>query len=267
MKAILDIILKFIKSLFAKEKKEPTPEVKPTYKGKILSTKDEPKLSGHFVYLDAEGYGTLQLWTYSRPDARFLPGAVVEVSGDIVELTRDVKAISIKTYTVITEAPKPKPETKPEKEDKYGGKPPGHYVGWSDPDKHPMNNWEPFSSGKLGVVESFLWKEESDNTHKPVVVVSCDLVPRGELHIEIYDAAGNRIDDILSHKSRGNPIHTYSRINFYLNKPKEYFSGPITVRFYQRINGKTYLNIKMRRGKDYGTEMVVENPSTRKDIR
>lgn len=162
----------------------------------------------------------------------------------------------------------PKPEPEPPK-DPYGGKPPGEYVGWSDPVNHPMNNWEPLKTEKADRVDSFLWKPVSDNTHMPVVVVSCDKVRRMDLYIELYDSQWQRINyGVNTHNGdgRGNRIHKYARINFYIKVPAENLKahGPFNVKFYQLINGqKHYLEI-INTGLDYA---VVHDATVRVDKR
>jgi len=165
--------------------------------------------------------------------------------------------------------PPPAPEPKPEPpKDPYGGKPPGEYVGWRDEKNHPMNNWEPLKT-EIGTIDSFLWKPHSDNTGKPVVVVSCDKVRRMDLHIELYDAWWKKIPtgkQPHNGDSRGNRIHTYARINFYMKKDMAHFKAhaPFNVKFFQYVNGeKRYLPI-MKTGKDY---FVIENPEARVDKR
>ena len=165
-----------------------------------------------------------------------------------------------------TPAPAPQPE--PPK-DPYNGKPPGEYVGWSDPQRHPYNNWEPLQTQKADRVDSFLWKPVSDNTHMPVVVVSCDKVRRHDLYIELYDGQWQRIDyGRAKHNgdSRGNRIHKYARINFYIKVPAEHLKprAPFNVKFYQIIDGKKHYLEIMKTGLDY---IVINDPTARLDRR
>lgn len=150
------------------------------------------------------------------------------------------------------------------------GKPPGHYVGWSDPVGHPMNNWEPPSTSTLGTVESFLWKPVSDNTGKPVVVVSCDDVPRDELDIVIKDRNDKLVPFTILRKSRGNPIHRYGRVNFYLGQDATYFVqyAPLKVYFRQESEGiSQYIKIQYRGNMERLEFETVTSPKRRKDLK
>jgi len=267
-KKVVDFVSS-VRSKFKNTKEEPEVKLLDTYVGVVLSNANPPEgLEGLLIYINTESHGVLQFYNY-KP-FKLAVGSKVSVSVEERQLTEDVKALAIESSSILA-YPKPEPKPEPEEEEKdiYDGKPPGHYVGWSDPKKHPMNNWEPFHSGEVGKVESFLWKPESDNTHRPVVVVSCDKVPRKELHIEIFSEAGNLLSVPVIKKSRGNRIHKYARINFYLGQTKEQLAvhGELTVKFYQKINNKTYLKIKIRNGKDYGYRITVDNPANRKDVR
>ena len=167
--------------------------------------------------------------------------------------------------------PQPKPEPKPEPpKDPYGGKPPGEYVGWrSDDPKHKYNNWEPLKTEKADRVDSFLWKPVSDNTHKPVVVVSCDKVRRMDLYCELFDAQWRPIDTGKaphSGDSRGNRMHKYARINFYMKLPMQHFQAhaPFHVKLYQKINGQKHYLEMGNTGYDFYT---IFNPADRYENR
>jgi hypothetical protein len=142
--------------------------------------------------------------------------------------------------------------------------PPGGYVGWkSDDPKHKYNNWEPPSTGKLGVIETFLWKPASDTSGKPVVVVSCDLVPRDELNIAIVGTSYS-----ISHKSRGNKLHKYGRINFYLNEPLQHFqrASGLRITFFQIKDGSHIIVPIKIAGKSY-KEISVTDIGRRLDLK
>lgn len=268
MNFLLNIITKLLNQIF-KEPKKKREEVR-TIVGIVddVVSGSRYDFGGTFVYL-ISGSEMLQLWSEPGVGPRVVPGAKICVDAKIVTLSDEIAAFGILNLSVITDVAAQVESDS----NKYGGKPPGHYVGWHDKTNHKMNNWEPFHTGKLGIVESVLWKPSSDNTKKPVVVVSCDMVPRNELYIEITDNTGTILDSKLLRKSRGNPIHTYSRINFYLANSKEMFSesSPIILKFYQKLDGnqKTYLEIKMKNNKSYNKQFlfVVENPLIRKDKR
>jgi len=146
--------------------------------------------------------------------------------------------------------------------------PPGNHVG-ATLDEDPYYNYEPLSTGKIGKITSFLWKPDSDTSGKPVILVSCDEVPRDELFVEVLN--GKKIPVLLKNNkafSRGNriPGRIYGRISFQTGMSLDAFrqyEQPIYIKFYQIIDGKkVYLNIM---GK--GEEISVTNVDIRKEVR
>lgn len=182
-----------------------------------------------------------------------------------------VSAIPIEEVDNPKPIPKPPVEVTPQPPSEgQSGMAVGHYVGtqWNKTD--PYNNYEPYSSGRIGLIETFLWKPTSDKGG-PVVVVTCDAVPRHELYIEINGQDEKNIC-VPGVKSRGNrlPPFKYGRVNFYLRYNLEQLKvwGDLRVKFYQNIAGvgKRYVQIKIK-GKEYGDTMVVKTISNRIDIR
>lgn len=168
----------------------------------------------------------------------------------------------------------PKPDIKPEGQSPterpapaVPGMPPGSYIGTRWHAEDPYYNYEPPSTGKVGEVTSFLWKPHSENTGNPVVLVSCDDVPRGELFIEIMKKNGKPFR-LKSNKafSRANKLDRdkYGRISFRLGLSINTYrkNSPIRVKFFQEVNGvRKYIKVM---GKP---SLVISNPENRLEKR
>ena len=134
---------------------------------------------------------------------------------------------------VVTQ-PEEKPEevvTQPEPEQEKPEKPEDHEEKLEDPEESDFENAK---------IDSFLWKPESDNDGKPVVLISCDNMKCEDVKLRIINKNGKKVKVGIrnsGHRANKEGHQKYGRIHFRLDRTASSLKrpAPLTLQFYHTL--------------------------------
>lgn len=106
------------------------------------------------------------------------------------------------------------------------------------------------SNVKSAKIQSFLWKPESDVTHNPVILVTCDALRSEDLKCEILNVKNRPIKIKIENSARANKLdqYKYGRIHFRIGRSAEKLLklAKLTVVLYHTIGGKKVILKKIK---------------------
>ena len=148
-----------------------------------------------------------------------------------------------------TVEPQPKPESKP-LEPKA-----------KEEEKKEKKKAVPKKSNPNAKITTFLWKPESDNDGKVVILVKCDGMRPGDIKMELFSSKGTKLK--INQNAQPN-LANGDRIHFRPGKVAKSLKkqAPLSVKFFHKLDGKKqYIIIRTRK------QIKISAPQKRKDLK